>query len=297
MGMRLGRYRLVERLGKGCQGEVWRALQVEPIVEEVALKLLAGAQARHPRLRAQFYREAVWGARFESPWLLPTYEFAAEGGMLYLAQPMVDGESLADLIARRRRWTEGERAPRRHWLDQVPRDTYLAAIVTIVARVARGLAVAHAAHVVHRDIKPANVLVDRLRPARVFLCDFGQGRDLLDHAPALLCESTGTPLYMAPERLLGQPADELLCEVYSLGVTLAEAAALRCPFAIPEGLPRELWRAHLAHSTPRGLAELAPGLPPFLQAIIGRAMNRNPDARYPSMTALAEDLERLLAKP
>jgi serine/threonine-protein kinase len=292
--MRLGRYRLIERLGRGSQGEVWRALQIEPIVEEVALKLLAHEQAKHPRLRAQFRREAMWGARLRSPWLLPTYEFGAEAGIIYLAQPLVEGGSLATLISRYRRWCEGKPAPRRHWLDQLPRPRYLGAIVRIAARIARGLAAAHAANVAHRDIKPANILVDRIRPGRVVLCDFGLGRDLRGSAPALLGEGSGTPLYMAPERLRRQSSDEVLCDVYSLGVTFAEAATLVCPFSVPEGLPESHWRDYLARSTPREPGEVAPWLPRSLQTIIRRAMSPDPRGRYPTMYAFAEDLERVL---
>jgi len=294
-GMRLGRYRLIEPLGRGGQGEVWRALQVEPIVEEVALKLLTAEHAEKPGLRLQFHREAMWGARLVSPWLLPTYEFGSEAGFLYLAQPLIDGDSLAALIAcRRRSAVDGFSSLRRHWLLRLPRSTYVRAIVTIAARVARALAVAHAAHVVHRDIKPANILVDRMSPSGVYLCDFGLGRDLDDPAPAPLCDSTGTPLYMAPERLLGHSSDEVLCDIYALGVTLSEAATLVAPFSYPEDQPRCVWPKYLAYSTPRLPCEVAPWLPMVLQSIIRRAMSRSPRKRYPSMTAVAEDLERSL---
>ena len=293
--MRLGRYRLIELLGRGGQGEVWRALQVEPIVEEVALKLLTAEHADKPGLRLQFHREAIWGARLVSPWLLPTYEFGSEAGFLYMAQPLIDGDSLAALIARRRRSTaNGLSSPRRHWLLRLPRALYVRAVVTIVARVARALAVAHAARVVHRDVKPANILVDRMDPGGVYLCDFGLGRDLDDPEPVPLCDSTGTPLYMAPERLLGHSSDEILCDVYALGVTLSEAATLVAPFAYPEDRPRCAWPRYLAYSTPQLPREVAPWIPVSLQTIIRRAMSRSPRKRYPTMTALAEDLERSL---
>jgi serine/threonine-protein kinase len=97
---------------------------------------------------------------------------------------------------------------------------------------------------------------------------------------------------MAPERLRSESSDEVLCDVYSLGVTLAEAATLVCPFSVPEGLPRSHWREYLARSTPREPREVAPWLPVAVQAIIRRAMNRNPRERYPTMVAFAEDLER-----
>ena len=137
-GMRLGRYRLIEVLGRGGQGEVWRALQVEPIVEEVAVKMLTAEHAERPALRSQFHREATWGARFESPWLLPTYEFGTAAGFLYLAQPLIDGDSLAALLARRRRRPSGGfRTPLRHWLLRLSPPAYVRAIVRIVARIAR----------------------------------------------------------------------------------------------------------------------------------------------------------------
>jgi serine/threonine-protein kinase len=146
--------------------------------------------------------------------------------------------------------------------------------------------------VVHRDIKPANILVDRLRQGAVYVCDFGLGRDLDDPEPAPLCNSTGTPLYMAPERLTGQSCDEILCDIYALGVTLAEAATLVSPFSIPEGLPHRAWRAHLLRSRPRRLHEVAPWLPLTVHSIIGRSMSRNPHDRYPNMTALIEALQQ-----
>ena len=291
-GMRLGRYRLIEPLGRGSQGEVWRALQVEPIVEEVALKLLTPAQAEHPGWRSQFHREAEWGARLRSRSLLPIYEFGNGAGFLFLSMPLVDGDSLAAVIARRRRRLLGFHPPLRHWLDRLPRARFVPAVVAITGRVARAMAVAHAARVVHRDIKPANILVDRVRPNGVYLCDFGLGRDLDDPAPAPSRDRTGTPLYMAPERLLCQPSDEILCDIYSLGVTLAEAVTLVPPFSVPAGLPRSDVARAPRREQPGSPARHGPRAPPALEAIIGRAMSRDPRDRYPSMTSFAEDLER-----
>jgi serine/threonine protein kinase len=291
-GLRLGRYRLIERLGRGCQGQVWRALQVEPIIEEVALKLLTPEQAHNPGWRSQFHREARWGGGLADPALLPVHEFGDSEGYLFLAMPLVDGDTLAAVIERRRRHGGTPPPFRRHWLDRLPRDAFVAAMLAVVARVARGAAAAHAERVVHRDIKPANILVDRKRPEGVFLCDFGLGRDLDDHATAPLRGSTGTPLYMAPERLLGQPADEMLCDVYSLGATLAEAVTLVPPFSVPEGLPSPEWPEFLARSNPRRPSDVAPWLSPTLVEQIERAMCRDPRQRYPSMTALAEALGR-----
>ena len=290
----LGRYRLIELLGRGGQGEVWRALQVEPIVEEVALKLLTAEHAEKPGLRLQFHREAMWGARLVSPWLLPTYEFGSEAGFLYLAQPLIDGDSLAALIAcRRRSGSNGLSSPQRHWLLRLPRSTYVRAIVTIVARVARALAVAHAAHVVHRDIKPANILVDRVRPSGVYLCDFGLGRDLADPAPALLCDTPAHPLHgsrtSAGALSRRDPLRRLRTGRHPVGGRHAGSSVLVFRRSAPGRRPK-----YLAYSTPRLPCEVAPWLPMALQSIIRRAMSRSPRKRYPSMTTLAEDLERSL---
>jgi serine/threonine protein kinase len=295
-GLRLGHYRLIEQLGKGCQGQVWRALQVEPIVDEVALKLLTPAQARQPGWRSQFHREAIWGARLSSPSILPTYEFGAAAGYLYLSMPLVVGDSLAEVIARRRhrRYIPGWWPDSRHWLQRLSDEDYGRAVVKLVARVARAVAVAHAGRVVHRDIKPANILVDRRSLRGVFLCDFGLARDLDDAWTLSIGGSTGTPLYMAPERLLGQPADDTLCDVYSLGVTLAEAVTLENPFKVPRELPPSEWPRYLAHCSPV-LHREAAWLPQALEASIRKAMSRNPGGRFASMAVFADDLERLSA--
>ncbi len=292
--MRLGRYRLIERLGRGCQGEVWRASQVDPIVAEVALKLLTHAQAAQPSGRSQFHREAEWGARLLSPSLLPTYEFGTAAGFVFLTMPLVEGDSLAAVIARRRRRALGFHPPLLHWLDRLPRATFLKAIVAITTRVARAVAVAHAARIVHRDIKPANILIDRTRQSGVYLCDFGLGRDLDDPSPPPLKKSVGTPIYMAPERLLSQPADEVLGDVYSLGATLAEAATLAPSLTVPAGLPPSEWPEYLASLVRQPPHAVAPWLPPALDATIRRAMSRDPRERHPSMTAFAEDLRTLV---
>jgi serine/threonine-protein kinase len=298
-GMRLGRYRLIEPLGRGSQGEVWRAVQVEPVVEEVALKLLTPEQASTPRRRSRLHCEAQWGARLAHPSLLPTYEFGTCSGYLFLTMPLVTGDSLASVIARRRQIEHRSPGPGlarpSHWLDRLPRQTYVQAIMAIALRVARAAAVAHVGRVVHRDIKPANILLDREWPNGVYLCDFGLGRDLDDQATPSTQGSTGTPLYMAPEKLLGRPANEVLCDIYSLGVTLAEAVTLVPPLSVPADLPRSQWAQYLAYSTPRRPRDVAPWLPPAVDDLIQRAMSRAPRDRYPSMAALALDLERAAA--
>ena len=105
---------------------------------------------------------------------------------------------------------------------------------------------------------------------------------------------TGTPLYMAPEKLLGRDEfDEVRCDVYSMGVTLYETATLALPFAIPKGLPKSQWASYLTASDPPRPRALNPQLPEALEAIILKAIDPNPERRYPSARELADDLDRL----
>jgi serine/threonine-protein kinase len=289
---RLGRFRLIEPLGEGCQAQVWKAIQVEPVVETLALKLLSPRLADDPKRLAQFHREAEVGAQLDDPALLPTYEFGEVDGHFFMTMPLVNGESLAEVVAQTRARSTGRVAVPRNWWNWLSEDAYTRAMVRIVARIARALAVAHANQVVHRDIKPANILIDRDREDRVYLCDFGLSRDL-DSPRGPACFGTGTPLYMAPEKLMACAEDDIRCDVYALGVTLFEAVTRSHPFTIPVEVPRSDWAAYLAISAPRSPRAASPWLDPALERVIQRAMERDPNRRYASATELAEALERL----
>lgn len=290
-GQLLGRYRLLERIGEGGQGEVWRAVTVDAPRREVALKVLPASMASDPRRRAQFRREAERGARLVGPALLPTYEFGAARGAAFMAMPFIDGCTLATVLVQRREFLTGEDESWSHALVAAPDAEFRRAVVRLLAQVARGLASAHRAFVAHCDVKPANILLDR-GSDRVFLCDFGLGRDLDVVTTAQLRDGAGTLLYMAPERLLRCNTDEVRCDIYSLGVTLFEALTLIRPLEVPSMLSSPAWAAYLAEAEPPRPRAVRYDLPAALEAIILRAMERDPDSRYPSAAALADDLER-----
>ena len=304
-GGRLGRYVLIERVGTGRQADVWRALHTGPSAGEVALKVLAAsASRRDPRRRVQLRREAERGARLAVPSLLPAYEFGEDDGAAFMAMPLVDGCTLASVVVQRRNLRAGWPPPEGgfHRLAAAGVAAYTRAVVGLVARVARAAGGAHDGRVAHRDIKPGNVLIDRSfnpgRPGRdagVYLCDFGLGRDLDVATPVQLRDGAGSPLYMAPERLLRRAADEVRADVYSLGVTLCEALTLATPRAVPDGLPRAAWMAYLAAVEPRRPSALWPSIPFALEAAIHKATARNPARRYQSAARFAEALEAYLA--
>jgi hypothetical protein len=201
----------------------------------------------------------------------------------------------ASMPYQRRRCLAGAPPLLVHRLALLPEPLYLREVVRVLARIARALQAAHAARVVHRDVKPRNILLDRHDPVRVYLIDFGLGRDLDVATPPQLRAREGTLGYMAPERLLGRRVDGVLSDVYALGVTLFESVTLRSPWALPESLPRAALAAYLAGAEPLRPGAARPGLPAALEAIVARAMAREPARRYPSAAAVAADLDRFAA--
>jgi len=291
---RVGRYHLIEPLGRGSQGEVWKAVQLEPRIELVALKLLMSAARRDPTKYARFRREAERGARLANPAILPIYEFGQDRGVVFFAMPLVVGFVLSEVLDQRRQCRAGQPPLQLHRLAVLSEPQYIDAVVRVLARVAWALEDAHAGRVVHCDVKPANILLDRKNEERTYLIDFGMGRDL-DAMPRSPSGSmAGTVLYMAPEKLIGGQVDEGLCDVFALGATAFEAFALKPPRVVPEDLPRSLWARYLAEAEPPRPRMIHPRLPEGLERILVRAMAEDPKRRYTSAGAMATDLERFV---
>jgi serine/threonine protein kinase len=291
-GDRLGSYRLLERLGRGGQGDVWKAMRREPFVELVALKVLKPSLARDPARMAQFRREAVRGGRLAGPSLLTVYELSAAEGYHFMAMPYVEGITLREVIRARIAHLAGKPTEELHRLMTLDEPDYLRTMLRILTDATEALARAHALRVAHRDIKPANILLDNRRPEGVYLCDFGLGRDLEIATTQQMRDGAGTPMYMAPERLLRAPADEIRCDIYSMGVTIFEALTLSRPFQVPEHVTFSALPAFLAGARPRRPGEVQGGFPEELEAVILGAMERDPSRRYDSADRLAADLRR-----
>jgi eukaryotic-like serine/threonine-protein kinase len=291
---RVGRYHLIERLGGGAQGEVWKAVQIEPPVGLVALKLLTPASRRDPAKLARFRREAERGAKLASGSILPTYEFGEDGGVFFFAMPLVDGFALSQILDQRRRYRAGRPPLHLHRMAVLSEPRYIDAVVRVLARVAWALEDAHTARVVHCDVKPANIMLDRGNDERAYLIDFGMGRDLDDLPESRMGGAAGTVLYMAPEKLSGRPADEIVCDVYALGATAYEALALKPPRVVPEDMPRSHWASYLVEAEPPRPSTILPRLPEGLERILERALAHDPKQRYSSAGAMAVDLEQFL---
>ena len=295
-GIRFGSFRLIRRLGRGAQGDVWKARRYKPYPDIVALKVLSPALARQPVRLAQFRREAQRGARLAGPSLLPVFDFGEIDGFPYMAMPFVEGTTLQQVIRRRQLYLKGEAVDLVHRLISMDEELYIPTAVRVISKAAQALGLIHACHVAHRDVKPANILLDGQSSCGVYLCDLGLGRDLEIATCEQMRDGAGTPMYMAPERLLKAPANEILCDLYSLGVTLFETLTLGRPFDTPGELPLACLAANLAHAEPKAPRRLKPDLPPDLETIILKAMSRNPRDRHQSAQEIASELDQFLAR-
>jgi tetratricopeptide (TPR) repeat protein len=273
----IGKYHGIRVLGRGSNGVVWKAYDLQ-LSRVVALKLLHGSAACRPETRARFKTEARAGARLRHPNIVAVYDADEHEGELYIVQELVgDAETLAS-------WIEAERE------RGGDTRTHFRKVADLVATLGDALQFAHDAGVVHRDVKPANVLITGEGQPK--LADFGIAH--LDDAGTVTAtgDVRGTPAYMSPEqidRTLG-PIDAR-SDVYSLGATLFDALTLTRPF--DGGTPLEVMQRVLQDGA-RDPREVRPSIPRGLAAICLKAMQSRPQRRYASASAMAEDLRRWL---
>jgi non-specific serine/threonine protein kinase len=256
IGSEFAGYRIEEVAARGGMGVVYRAVQVH-LTRTVALKLVTPALARDPAFRERFRREWMIAASIDHPNVIPVYEAGEEDGVLFIAMRWVAGTNLRQLI------------------DQGPLEPSRAAL--LISQVAYALDAAHEQELIHRDVKPANILVTG--QDHVYLSDFG----LTKHASSIsgltkTGQWVGTVEYTAPEQIEGSTVSART-DVYSLACVLFEALTGRSPFARENELAT-LW-AHV-YTEPPSVLELSPGLSPRFDALLKRAMAKDPAERQAS---------------
>ena len=248
-------YRVEEVIGRGGMGVVYLAFDLR-LKRRVALKMIAPDLALDERFRERFARESELVMSLEHPNVVPIHDAGELDGQLYLAMRHVEGTDLRALLR-----SEGALAPGR--------------AVAIANQVAHALDAAHARGLVHRDVKPSNVLLDESE--HVYLADFGLTRRLTDNGARVGdARSLGTPAYLAPEQIEAGPVDGR-SDVYSLGCLLYECLTGEPPFVGPSRLA-VAW-AHLEEEPPSVSARKR-GLPEALDAVIRKAMAKEPEERY-----------------
>ncbi|MCE9584538.1 MAG: protein kinase [Planctomycetes bacterium] len=255
---RLGRYVLAKRIGKGGQSEVWRAWDTV-LARHVAVKILKDADAEDV---VRFRREANILANLHHPNIAPVFAMEQEGSRAYIAMQLVDGETVDRL-----------NAPLPRKLEHV-RDA------------ARALHFAHKQGIIHRDIKPSNIMATT--DGHLFLLDFGIARPVRKGATITGTDFlVGTPAYMAPEQARGGRCDERT-DVYALGATLYRLATHSDPFYGDDPMQVLLKVSNEAPPRPR---TLEPTIPKPVEDIIRIAMAKEPEGRYPSAEAFAEQID------
>ncbi|HEX5899020.1 MAG TPA: serine/threonine-protein kinase [Solirubrobacteraceae bacterium] len=251
-------HRILGIAGRGGMGVVYRALQLD-LDRPVALKLIAPQLAEDPDFRDRFVRESRAAASIDHPNVIPIYYTGeSEDGALYIAMRYVEGSDLRTLVRAQQR------------LDP-------ARAAQIVAQVASALDAAHARGIVHRDVKPANVLLGANDHA--YLTDFGLTKRVTSHTGSTRDGGwVGTLGYVAPEQIRGERLDAR-ADVYALGCVLYHSLAGAPPYQ-RESDEATLW-AHL-NDDPPSLHDRAPDVPAGFDAVLARALAKDPDDRYPS---------------
>jgi serine/threonine-protein kinase len=201
------------------------------------------------------------------PAIVSVYDYGDEGDIAYMAMEMLEGRELREVMS-------GPRMP-------------VALAVDIAAQVAEGLAYAHERGVVHRDIKPGNVMV--LDGGRVKIMDFGIARVRASDVKTQTGLMLGSPKYMSPEQIMGQPADHR-SDVFSLGVVLYEMLAGAAPFGGAD-IPQLMFQ--VCNARPPAPSRLNPAIPEVLDLVVSRALEKDLEARYQDAAVLAADLRRL----
>ncbi len=268
-----GRYRIVEPLGAGGMGKVYRAVQTG-LDREVALKVLSAglADGRDLAFVKRFCLEASVTARLGHPHTVTIHDYGrTDDGIFYIAMEYLEGRTLAQLLEE-----EGALpAPR---------------LLRIANQIARAAREAHRNGLVHRDLKPSNVmlLAREDEPDYVKVLDFGLAKFFLGGDGDLSQSGAflGSPQYMAPELVRSEPATPRT-DVYSLGVMLYEMACGRPPFTAESSIAVLLEHASAQPKPPRLVAR---DIPEALERVILRAMQKDPEDRYASMDELLEAL-------
>ena len=272
-----GKYKIIEEIGHGGMGVVYRAEDLK-LKRSVALKFLPPHLVDSPELKERFLIEAQAAAALSHPNICTIYEVGESEDRPYIAMEFVEGETLRDRI-RKGPLEPGE-------------------AVGLVDQVAAGLSEAHGKDIIHRDIKSANIMVTAKGRAKVM--DFGLAK--LRGGSSLIKSQTtlGTVAYMSPEQARGESLDQRT-DIWSLGVVLYELLAGKLPF---QGDHDQTVIYSILHREPEPLTKLRPGLAPELDHVVGQALTKKAVDRYKSMeelredlAAIAEGLKPLKAKP
>ena len=274
IGQTLGHYRIIEKIGAGGMGEVYRAHD-EQLERDIALKVLPAGTLTNESTRKQFRKEALALAKLNHPNIETVFEFGSSAGVDFLAMELIPGYTLSEKLK------DGPLAERE--------------IVRLGLQVAEGLAAAHQQGIVHRDLKPGNLMITP--EGRLKILDFGLARLMREVVEPDVTRSvtqetgviSGTIPYMPPEQLRGEKTDTR-ADIYSTGAVLYDMATGK--HAFPETQQTRLIDSIL-HETPSAPRTSNPRISPGMELVIQKAMEKDPARRFQSARELIGVLEGL----
>lgn len=268
---RIGKYEILDELGRGAMGTVYRAR--DPKLDRiVALKVMSRELDVEPEMKERFKREAQAAAKLKHPNIVTIYDFDDEGDPRYFAMELLEGTDLAGAIDERK-------------LGGVPER------LRVLIQICRGLDYAHKSGVIHRDVKPSNIQV--LPDGTVKILDFGiawrDGSTLKTKTGLVL----GTPTYMAPEQITGSDVDGR-ADMWAVGVIAYEMLAGRRPFSA-NTIPGLIYA--IVHSPPPALDARSTGLPESLVEVVNKALAKRPGERFRDLAEMGQALQSILGAP
>src|SRR5579885_2139868 len=268
VGKKLGSLEVVEQIGQGGMATVYKAYQ--PALDRfVAIKVLPAAYAKDHTFMERFVREARSIAKLYHPHILPVHDFGEQDGTTYIVMEYVAGGTL------KRRLKPNQPMPLQDAID-------------LILQACQALDCAHQNGIVHRDVKPGNMLLRN--DSFLLLSDFGIVK-ILESNTVLTRTGVGigTPQYMSPEQGTGSPNVGPRSDLYSLGIVLYQAVTGRVPFGAPGDQPLAISLKHVNEPLPPP-SQFAPGLPPMVEQVILRSLEKDPDRRYQTATEMIEAL-------
>jgi serine/threonine protein kinase/Flp pilus assembly protein TadD len=315
---RLGDFEIVRELGRGEMGVVYQARQLS-LNRKVALKVLSAELGLTPKAVEHFHREAIAARKLRHTNIVPLYMTGQQDGTRFYAMELIEGPSLDEVIRHSRQSARKDLVtPRASAADgqaatgaYVPSGTsvkgagtlltsssfhsdshYFDTVATMIAGVADALDYAHKQGVIHGDIKPSNLMLSP--DGRLEINDFGLARMLEQPGMTLTGKFVGTPRYLSPEQIaVGRLPLDHRTDIYSLGATLYELLTLQPPFT---GERRDPLLAQIMHQEPKPPRRLNRKVPVDLETICLKALDKDPDRRYQTAGAMAEDLRRYVKR-
>lgn len=309
-----GDFEIVREIGRGGMGIVFEAEQIS-LHRKVALKIMSSGLGITPNAVERFRREAEAAGRLHHTNIVPIYTFDDHDGVLFYAMELIAGPSLDRVLKQLRQVARPIAAevaattaahdsmnPADPSPDSAPaadssgritglsnsQQEYFDQVARMIAEVADALEHAHRQGIIHRDIKPSNLLLSL--EGRLSVNDFGLARILEQPGVTVTGEFVGTPAYMSPEQIAaGRTPIDHRTDIYSLGATLYEMLTHQRPFP---GERREQILAQILHKEPRRPRRINRAIPSDLETICLKALEKDPDRRYQSAAAMAEDLRR-----